>query len=368
MGTALPRRMTNAAIELYYSETAWTEGPAEDQLNHVARMAGVRKVAAFPDLHPGKYGPVGCAVLSENIHPHLIGLDIGCGMSLFRLDLSARRVKLDKAAERLRRLHGAWAGDAAARLAAADLPTDAVLSLGTIGGGNHFCELQQVVEADPIAGLTKGGTCLLVHSGSRGVGASVFAAALAGDTTLPPQSEAAQRYIASHDIAVRWAALNRQVIAERAAEALRTDYALIADTPHNLVTAWGEGWLHRKGAARADALTPLAGSRGADSFVLTPISGADGLGSLSHGAGRRYNRSSMPGRVGAAKSDLRKLTRPATGRRVICEDKKLLIEEAPQAYKNPEDVVADLHHFGLAEQVARLRPLITYKTAKGGQK
>ncbi|MBS0242081.1 MAG: RtcB family protein, partial [Proteobacteria bacterium] len=69
-----------APIHVFASSKAWIEGDATRQLEMVASMPGVSAVAAMPDLHPGKFGPVGCAVLSDRIHPQLIGSDIGCGM------------------------------------------------------------------------------------------------------------------------------------------------------------------------------------------------------------------------------------------------------------------------------------------------
>src|SRR5258708_36814750 len=65
----------------------------------------------MPDLHPGKYGPVGCAVLADSIHPQLVGSDIGCGMGLFELDIAARKLRLDQLAERMHALDQPWEAD-----------------------------------------------------------------------------------------------------------------------------------------------------------------------------------------------------------------------------------------------------------------
>ena len=102
----------------------------------------------MPDLHPGKYGPVGCAILAERVHPEFVGSDIGCGMALFAFDESARKLRLDKAADRLRILGEPWDGDAVARVEEAGLAEAGfAASLGTIGGGNHFCEVQAVARS-----------------------------------------------------------------------------------------------------------------------------------------------------------------------------------------------------------------------------
>lgn len=360
-----------APIHRFYSDRAWIEGAAEDQLNLVAGMAGVAAVAAFPDLHPGKYGPVGSAILADRIYPQLIGNDIGCGMSLYALDLPARKLRLDKAAARLRQLQGRWDGDAAGRLAAEGLPADLHgQALGTIGGGNHFCEVQMVDEtADTArlkaAGLARGDLVLLVHSGSRSLGLTVFETVLDRFGGLDPDSPEGKAYRLAHDRAVSWAALNRALIAERAARALRSDLRLVADAPHNLLEAHAGGLLHRKGAARADgALVPLAGSRDALSHLLAPLKDKpEALASLAHGAGRKYDRRSMTGRAGTTRSDRDSLARTSFGGLVVCEDRQLLIEEAPGAYKDPAQVLNDLQSAGLAEPVAALKPLLTFKKA-----
>lgn len=88
------------------------------------------------------------------------------------------------------------------------------------------------------------------------------------------------------------------------------------------------------------------------------------LFSLAHGAGRKHDRASMEKRVRTQAGDLDKLARNAYGGRVICMDRKLLVEEAPEAYKDIRRVVADLEAHGLCRTLAAMRPLITFKTAR----
>lgn len=363
-----------ARISKFYNRATWIDGRAEQQLEHVADWPGMAAVAGFPDLHPGRFGPVGAAFLADRIWPQLVGPDIGCGMALFRLELPRRRLKLDKAARRLAALDdGADHDRALAALEEAGLTghidPDA---LGTIGGGNHFCEVQvvdTVLDPDGTA-LRKDDLCLLVHSGSRGRGAGVFQGLDDNwKQGFAPESEAATRYLALHDAATRWARVNRALIAAIASEALGTDAHLICDTVHNHVVPKSGAWLHRKGAACPDGgLVPLAGSRETPSFLLhVPDQVPDALGSVSHGAGRRYDRSSMHGRIRKTRSDLAALTHTRFGGRVICEDRDLLLEEAGQAYKDPEQVLHDLSGYGLANALARLLPLVTFKTAGGAK-
>jgi release factor H-coupled RctB family protein len=359
-------------IHTFTSTKSWVEGNALHQLETVAALIDVTAVAGMPDLHPGKYGPVGCAILSSNIHPEFVGADIGCGMGLFQLDLPARRIRIDKAAERLRALGLPWDGDIAVTTKGADLPTtDFDLSLGSVGGGNHFCELQAIeniidLDAAAHADLDADATFVLVHSGSRGFGYSILERVLGdGLVGLDPSSEAGRSYLAEHDQAVRWAKLNRRVIAERAAAALRAEAVLVNDLAHNMAEITASGVLHRKGAAASDrGLVPVPGSRGTLSYLVEPLAATrvETLASLAHGAGRKYDRGSMYGRTGTKRSDIERLTRNPFGGVVICEDRGMLIEEAPDAYKNIEQVIDDLVRFGLAKVVATFRPMITFKS------
>jgi release factor H-coupled RctB family protein len=366
-----------APIQVFYSSAAWIEGAAIEQLGRVAALADVLAVAVFPDLHPGKYGPVGAAILAHRIHPEFIGSDIGCGMSLFVLDEPSRKLRVDKAAERLRGLGEPYDGDARGRLEAAGLPFDHADALGTIGGGNHFCEVQAihaVVDADGLkaAGLAVDLLYLLVHSGSRGFGYAVFESVVAnGLTSFDPASEAGLAYRRRHDEAVAWASLNRRVIAERAAKALRMEARLVADVPHNLLSSRNGAVLHRKGAAAAEdganGLLPIAGTRATLSHLVRWTGGdTAALGSLSHGAGRKYDRAAARVRAGSTKSDLARLARNPFGGVVICEDRALIAEEAALAYKDADKVVGDLVEQGLCARVASLRPLVTFKTTREG--
>jgi release factor H-coupled RctB family protein len=380
MGTS-PNQDGRAPIHFFASSKSWIEGSATLQLDHVAGLPGVRTVAALPDLHPGKYGPVGCAILADRIHPQLVGSDIGCGMALFALGVTARKLRLDQLAERLHALDQPWDGDLDGALADAGLCGTAFdASLGSIGGGNHFCEVQAIEEivapeTAAKAGLDEDQAYVLVHSGSRGLGFSILERALTdGQAALDPASEAGRAYMDEHDHAVRWAKLNRRIIAQRAAAAARADLRTVNDLAHNMVELQGGAAgdvlvLHRKGAAASDrGLVPVPGSRGTLSYLMEPLGArqAEALASLAHGAGRKYDRTSMHGRVRIKKSDVARLERNPFGGIVVCQDRGLLAEEAPEAYKNIDRVIADLVEFGLARVVATFRPLVTFKRAPAG--
>jgi len=396
-------------VRLFASARSWIEGEALRQLYAAAKLEGMRLAVGFPDLHPGKGSPVGAAFVTEGfIYPHLIGGDIGCGMALFKTDLVQRDLKLNRWAELRFDLEHPWEGDAHEVLAASELEsTEFDEALGTIGGGNHFAELQaveEVVNAREFRqlGLGKHQLVVLVHSGSRGLGESILRAYAEehqanGSDVHPPQygsrntraserlggisagsgshccyggraeSFAAAAYLRDHDLALRWAETNRALIARRFVQALGTEAECLWDGCHNSITRRefeGEAvWVHRKGAVATEGEPVIIpGSRGSLSYLVKPIGeGESHAWSLAHGAGRKWARSETRLRM-RERFGTHQLTQTPLGGRVICEGRELLYEEAPAAYKNIEDVVQDLVDARLVSVIATFRPLLTYKT------
>lgn len=98
---------------LYASDKSWIDGNAITQLKGVSELDGMESVIGFPDLHPGKGGPVGAAFASKDkIYPGLIGNDAGCGICMLQADdLLLRKIKLDKWADKLTDLDSPWTGN-----------------------------------------------------------------------------------------------------------------------------------------------------------------------------------------------------------------------------------------------------------------
>jgi len=357
------------------TKNSWIEGEALRQLEHAANLPGMVRAAGLPDLHPGKGIPIGAAFLSENtIYPHLVGNDIGCGMGLWMTNKSAHSFKLDKSVKKLTGFEEVWDGDSQIALTDAGLPRDLwPYALGTIGSGNHFAEFQSVYEIINPAlfeqyGLSKRQLFLLVHSGSRGLGQSILRRHIDKHKGggLNDGNADFQAYIQRHDQAVNWAVLNRKIIARRFLDKLGLTAECKLDICHNSVTPHQGGWLHRKGAAPSDkSLVVIPGSRGTLSYLVSPkLQHADiALHSLAHGAGRKWKRSDAKARL-SHKFKVSDLTRTDLGGRVICEDKALIYEEAPQSYKDIGQVITDLESFELVDIIASFRPLITYKTRR----
>ncbi|EKK7717398.1 RNA ligase RtcB family protein, partial [Cronobacter dublinensis] len=184
---------------------------------------------------------------------------------------------------------------------------------------------------------------------------------------LEAGSEAANDYLAQHQQALDFAVANRALIARRLLEHIKETGEPVLDINHNLLApyTWGEtqGWLHRKGATPAD-LGPVVipGSRGDYSYLVQPTGSREALDSLAHGAGRKWMRTECKGRL-SGKFSPAQLSRTAFGSRVICRDRQLIYEEAPQAYKSIESVMQCLTGAGLVKPLARLKPVLTLKTS-----
>ncbi len=377
MGTCIQTLSDGAS--LIAADDTWIEGKAIQQLETTARLPGMRRVAGMPDLHPGRGYPVGAAFFSVGrIYPALVGNDIGCGMALWQTDLAAGRLNLDKLEKRLGNLDTPLDEDWGEAVAALGLPDCGhAHALGTIGGGNHFAELQQIdaVEDEAaLAALDVDRRCLLllVHSGSRGLGEAILREHVDrfGHDGIVPESSDGAHYLARHDGALRFAEANRQLIARRMLDRLRAGGSMSLDINHNLVSPARvgdeNGWLHRKGATPADrGVTVIPGSRGDYSYLVEPVADERGLFSLAHGAGRKWMRGECKDRL-SARYNAQQLARTALGSRVICGDRALIFEEAPEAYKPIDSVVGALRDAGLLRVLARLKPVLTYKTRGEG--
>lgn len=381
-------------VTIIASERLWLEDAAVQQTKTTSQLAGMQRVVGLPDLHPGRGYPVGAAFFSTGrFYPALVGNDIGCGMALWQTDIVAGKARLDKIDKQIGNLDDIIDDDEwsllerrdpewPARIAAlsallqdAELDTAHLRSRGTIGKGNHFAELQVVdaVEcADVVATTTLAPKSLqlLVHSGSRGLGQAVLRSHVDGfsHAGLAENTPEATAYLKQHDAAVRFAELNRALIAARIFQRLRCEATPVLEVNHNTVTAecidGVDGWLHRKGATPSDqGLVMLPGSRDDYSYLIEPLTGAGSLSlhSLAHGAGRKWQRTDCKGRLDRIATPAQ-LSRTALGGRVICNDRALIYEEAPQAYKNVDSVLGCLVGAGLVRVVARSKPVLTYKT------
>jgi len=285
--------------------------------------------------------------------------------------------------------------------------------LGTLGAGNHFIEVDVVdqvfnAQAAQTMGLIAGNLAVMIHCGSRGFGHQIctdyvrdFQGAVKRyginlpDRELvcaPLSSPEGQNYLGAMRCAANYAFANRQVLAHFARQAFEESLAgkvpnwhlsQVYDIAHNMgkiETHEVDGkpvevCVHRKGATRAfgpgfqglpseyrpfgqPVLVP--GSMGTASWVLvgTPESMLRSFGSSCHGAGRTMSRSKAKKTVWG--EDLRKELE-ARGIHIRAGSMAGLAEEAPQAYKDVDAVVETVHEAGIANKVARLKPVAVIK-------
>ncbi|MBI2012848.1 MAG: RtcB family protein [Candidatus Colwellbacteria bacterium] len=262
--------------------------------------------------------------------------------------------------------------------------------LGTMGAGNHFVEVEAVEkifdeEEAARLGLFKDQAVVLIHTGSRGLGHQVatdyiqtMVRALSKYNISLPDRELAcapfsspegQNYFRAMSAGANFAWANRQLITWEVREAWKNvfgvaggDLEIVYDVAHNIAKIENDLVVHRKGATRSFFGQPvlIPGSMGTGSYLLVGQEGAieQSFGSSCHGAGRRMSRSKAKRMI---RGDELKDQLEAKGITVASGSMSGLAEEAPEAYKNVDEVVEVVHRAGIAKKVARFRPVAVVK-------
>lgn len=412
------------------------------QIVNATRFPGVKLVVITPDVHYGYGVPVGCVILTDAqsgaVAMGPVGYDIGCGMMSARSEVSAdqatpdKKLKFNRAvmkrvqmgaggkSERLGNVsedefnnlvrggaeyyvekYGASFDRSRAerhRIPVDDdwdmprggkgRPERGMSQLGSLGGGNHFIELQRSEMSQELF--------VQVHTGSRGFGHGLatnyfeLARAERPDAVtdidlgyFTPDSSHYRDYLNAVAAGGNYAILNRLIIFEAVAEAFRevfrADLELIYEISHNLVQKeshpeFGEVLVHRKGATRAfpaghpslkdtpweDTGHPvlIPGSNKDYSYILRPLAGAVKSGfSVNHGAGRRLSRSQATKTLSQRYID----DQYAAAGILVNLDGRVPLDEAAPAYKSAEEVLLAVTEAGLAEVEHKLWPLASLK-------
>jgi len=371
---------------------SWCERVEKGALEQAANLANHPKVfghvVLMPDCHVGYGMPIGgVAACKDAIIPNAVGVDIGCGMCAVQTDFPVSEISrtqisrcLEETRQRVPLGEGHchkqpqewerfgelpdWLDGRARELA--------FKNLGSLGGGNHFIEIQ--------AG-DDGTLWLMLHSGSRNLGYRIAEhhhkialrkAPGFGDLAyLDAESEAGQAYILEMNFALAYARENRarmmqvfRVAMSRTSRGIK--FVQEINIHHNYAAMeehFGERvWVHRKGAtsAQEDEMGIIPGSMGTPSYIVQGKGNADSFASCSHGAGRTMGRmaasrtlsreecdKAMEGIVFSGWHPTRGRGRKGAG--------MLDLSEAPQAYKDIDEVIeAELD---LVEPVVKLRPL-----------
>jgi tRNA-splicing ligase RtcB len=377
-----------------WSWAADAEGATLDQACNLANLDVARgHVALMPDAHVGFGMPIGGVLLADGaVLPYAVGVDIGCGVALARTNLvwedSLAPEKLRAVLRQVARdvptgfsVHpkAPMTTDRMVELIGVDPPPSiargwidrAELSLGTLGGGNHFLEVQCDDERR---------VHFMLHSGSRNLGKQICDAFVrrardacrAAHRELPDPDLAylrfdddpdASAYWAAMRWAMGWAELNRRVMLDRVEAAFRKHASVhrferLGDVHHNYAVAETHGGVrgivHRKGSVRAAAGEKvfIPGSMGTFSYVGEGLGNPASFESCQHGAGRALGRNEARRRrtseqVFAEMAEL--------GVELFSGEPRTAAEEAPFAYKDIDAVMAA--SADLVRPVLRLRPL-----------
>jgi tRNA-splicing ligase RtcB len=437
-----------------------------DQVANVAHLPGiVNHSIAMPDMHWGYGFPIGGVAAFDPeegvISPGGVGYDINCGVRLLRTDLDRGALGGDRLRQLSLALHRAipsgvgsqshrkldpdelhgvihqgarWAieqgygrredlevmeeggtmGGADAAAVSDRAKERGMPQLGSLGSGNHFCELGYVAEVfDPEAadafGLRRGTLTVLIHSGSRGFGYQVcddslhtmIKASKSYGIELPDRqlcaaplsSPEAKAYFAAMASAINFAFANRQMMTHFVRRAIAEFYGapddrqlgleLVYDVCHNIAKwethrvggALKRVCVHRKGATRAfgpghpdvpekyravGQPVMVPGDMGRYSYVLAGTGRAEEetFGSCCHGAGRHMSRAQAK-KAAHGRKIFKELE--DQGIFVQSDSKATVAEEISEAYKDVSDVVEVVHGAGLAKKVAKLVPLAVIK-------
>ncbi len=204
---------------------------------------------------------------------------------------------------------------------------------------------------------------MTVHSGSRSYGSRILSefpdyAGYAAD------SAAAKAYFEKHGDALSWASKNRGEAAYKLIDHLGffAEPVKKLESFHNFLARGDGNFYHRKGSVSADAgAVMIAGSRGTLSYLVRPTPACARYGnSLAHGSGRKWARSMCKSRI-RDKYDNLSIKQNRYKGVLVCHDYDLWFEEAPEAYKNVETIIAVLLDYGLIELIASVQPVLTFK-------
>jgi len=424
-GVAVPARIF--LNEKLYAES---EEGLYAQIKAATEYPGVLDVVVTPDAHVGSGVPVGCVIATDGTLLHApIGYDIGCGIVCFRSDVSHTKGLDEKlrrkfSTEVMKRIglgvgqpgtiavnrktfqkiirEGAHAlGYARGNSERDFLPVDdtwdapakafdrGIGQLGSLGGGNHFCELQHDQD---------GKLCVMVHTGSRGFGYQLAShymqlareeqrkrgvKAYQESTYFLPDSPHWTGYKNAVSAGGNFAIANHLFIWEQVGTAFRRVFGqepeLVYEISHNLAQQetmpdGRDAWIHRKGATRAypaghPGLTGtkwektghpvlIPGSMGDTSYILMPKPGAaKALWSVNHGCGRRMSRSEA--RQSLTQSGVNRQMKQLNV--IVNGGGDVPIDESPDVYKPAKDVIGAVVAAGLAEVVTTLTPIASIK-------
>lgn len=373
---------------------SWCD-PVEDgamaQAVNLSRHSAVfQHVALMPDCHQGYGMPIGGVIAClDAVIPNAVGVDIGCGMIAVRSNFpvaGASELLVKEIIGKIRPLipvgfnrHGSdqeWDGfdrSPDVEVVQRELKS-ARKQIGTLGGGNHFIEIQKGSD---------GFVWAMIHSGSRNFGLQI--AKEYNNTAkvlcqrwnthlpdpelafLPIGERAAQEYVIAMDFALEFAQANRVQMMERVKEAMSSSMRWRDSFPepainihHNFAVQedhFGKSvWVHRKGATKADVgqFGIIPGSMGTPSYIVKGLGNPESFKSCSHGAGRRMGRAEASRSLTQEDCD-KAMEGIVFGRWGQDRKGNIDLSEAPGAYKDIDAVMEAQQD--LVQSVIKLVPL-----------
>ena len=387
----MPRTITTGKIPVKLWADVVEPGAMEQIMNLAGYPFAFHHIAIMPDCHQGFGMPIGGVMATRRvIVPNAVGVDIGCGMIAVKTSLTTiPRKVLERVVEEIRSViplgfsHHRKARD---ERYMPDIPVQempvvereyesARHQVGTLGGGNHFIEIQQGND---------GHIWVMIHSGSRNLGKQVADAYNRLAISLNKKenikgtwekqlaylyldSDEGQRYIREMNYCVAFGYNNRSLMMENVLELLdyfvkggveETDRVVIS---HNFAAEeehFGERvWVHRKGATPAFAGMRgiIPGSQGTESYIVIGKGNEESFSSCSHGAGRVLGR-----RQAIRSLDLQGEVQRLEARGIIHSIRQQKdLDEAPSAYKDIHRVI-ELQR-DLIDVLVELQPLAVVK-------
>ncbi len=376
----------------------WTDDVEESAMQQIENLCTLpflyHHLAIMPDVHAGMGMPIGGVLACvDAVIPNAVGVDIGCGMCAVKTNWRVEDISADVLRKQIMRGireriplgmdHHKERQDESYLPQGHDIDKLTVVKaqyisaqrqVGTLGGGNHFIELQRDEQ---------GMLWIMIHSGSRNLGKQVGdhynkLAVMLNErwhsvvkpelrlAFLPLRTQEFNDYWAEMQYCVEFALCNRRLMMERIQEVIADalpgiEFEPMINIAHNYA-AWEHHYgknviVHRKGAtlAREGIIGIIPGSQGTASYIVEGLGNPDSFNSCSHGAGRLMSRTTAVKTL-SLEDEVKKLNEQGIVHAIRSQRD---LEEAAGAYKDIEQVINN--ELDLVKILTRLLPIAVIK-------
>lgn len=350
-----------------------------------------KHIAIMPDAHAGLGMPIGGVLATKGVVvPNAVGVDIGCGMCAVKTNINAKELSRSTIEKIIKNIYQAIPVGFDHQNKPQDeslmpqgynikgmpmmksLYESALRQLGTLGGGNHFIELQRASDDS---------LWIMMHSGSRNIGKQVadhygkvakyynklwYSEVIPGLEFLPIETQYAKEYFNEMEYCVKFAFANRRLMMERVCDIIQNelknvDFEPMINIAHNYA-AWEHHFdnnviVHRKGATRAykGEIGIIPGSMGTRSYIVEGLGNPESFMSCSHGAGRVMGR-----KEAIKKLNLKDVIKFMDEKKIVHSIKDVnQLDEAPAAYKDIDIVMKN--QADLVRPIETLYPIAVVK-------